>query len=102
MSKMSELDTVIKDLRTAAAAINDAADTLLELFSGKTADTPEQRPQPTPSMEEVRAILAKASRKGFTDRVRELLRKHGANKLSEIDPSEYAALVKDAEELDNG
>ncbi|HBT65522.1 MAG TPA: DNA ligase, partial [Ruminococcaceae bacterium] len=33
---------------------------------------------------------------------RELLEKHGANKLSEIDPSEYPALLAEAEVLGNG
>ena len=35
MSKMSELDTVVSDLRNAAATINSVADTLFELFGGK-------------------------------------------------------------------
>ena len=99
MSKMSELDTVIRDLRTAAAAINEAADTLTEMFSGKTADAPAASPEPVLSKEDVRAILAEMSSKGLTAQVKELLRKHGAATLSGIDPSEYAALIKDAEGL---
>lgn len=99
---MSELDAVIRDLRTAAAAINDAADTLTEMFGGKTAETPAQPAEPLPSKEDVRAILAEMSGKGFTAQVKELLRKHGAATLSGIDPSEYKALIKDAEELGNG
>ena len=39
---------------------------------------------------------------GFTKEVKELLMKHGANKLSEIDPAEYEALLTDAEVLGNG
>ena len=73
MSKMSELDAVIRDLRTASAAINEAADTITEMSS-----------------------------RGFTAQVKELLRKHGAATLSGIDPSEYAVLIKDAEGLGNG
>jgi hypothetical protein len=34
--------------------------------------------------------------------VRGLLEKHGAAKLSEIDPAKYAALLADAKELGNG
>ena len=34
MGKFSELELTIKDLRTAAATINDVANTLAEMFSG--------------------------------------------------------------------
>lgn len=35
MSKMSDMDATIEELRTAAAAINDAANWLAEMFSGE-------------------------------------------------------------------
>lgn len=102
MSKMSELDAAIRDLRTAAVAINDAADTLSEMFSGETAEAPAKPTKPVPTKEDVRAILAEMSSRGFTAQVKELLRQHGAATLSGIDPLEYAALIKDAEVLENG
>ncbi|MDO5714769.1 MAG: hypothetical protein Q4Q07_10085 [Tissierellia bacterium] len=51
------------------------------------------------SLEEVRKILADKSRLGFTAEIRELLQKHGAKKLSEIEPSKYKALLDDVEKL---
>lgn len=99
---MSELDAVIIDLRTAATAINDAADTLTEMFSGKTAEVPAKPTEPVPTKEDVRAILAEMSSRGFTAQVKELLRSHGVDKLSDVDPSEYAALLQEAEGLENG
>lgn len=51
------------------------------------------------TLEDVRAVLADKSRKGHTAEVKELLTKHGADKLSEINPTEYSALLADAEEL---
>ncbi len=57
---------------------------------------PEEKPL---TLEEVRAVLAEKSRSGHTEEVRELLAKHGADKLSEIDPAEYAALLAEAEVL---
>ena len=57
---------------------------------------PEEKPL---TLEEVRAVLAEKSRSGHTEEVRELLNKHGADKLSEIDPAEYAALLAEAEVL---
>ena len=79
MLKMSELDAVIRDLRTAAAAINDAADTLTEMFSGETAKAPAKPTEPAPTKEDVRAILAEMSSRGFTAQVKELLRQHGVH-----------------------
>ena len=57
---------------------------------------PEEKPL---TLEEVRAVLAEKSRSGHTEEVRGLLAKHGADKLSEIDPAEYAALLAEAEVL---
>ena len=94
--------SLIHILRTAAAAINDAADTLSEMFSGETAEAPAKPTEPVPTKEDVRAILAEMSSRGFTAQVKELLRQHGAATLSGIDPTEYAALIKDAEGLENG
>ena len=54
------------------------------------------------TIEQVRAVLADKSRSGFTAEVRELLRKYGAAKLSQIDPANYEALMADAEVLGNG
>ena len=95
MGRISELDTVIKDLRSAAAIINEAANTLAEMF-GTTADEARL------TLEQVRAVLADKSRRGYTAEVKALLRQHGADKLSEIAPSEFEALLTEAEALGNG
>ena len=47
------------------------------------------------------AVLADKSRAGFTEQVKELLKKHGADKLSAVDPAEYKALLADAEVIGN-
>ena len=66
----------------------------------KDAKAAKQEPEEKPlTLEEVRAVLAEKSRAGHTEEVRELLNKHGADKLSEIDPAEYAALLAEAEVL---
>ena len=57
---------------------------------------PEEK---TLTMEEVRGVLAEKSRAGHTEEVKALLNKHGADKLSEIDPTEYAALLAEGEAL---
>jgi hypothetical protein len=59
----------------------------------------ENKPAPTPSLVEVRKILAEKSREGFTEQIRSLLIKYGADKLSEIDSKNYVALVNEAQYL---
>ncbi len=88
------IETCITELRKAAQALTAAADQLAATLK-----------QPVPAaitLEQVRAALAEKSRDGHTAKVRELLEKHGAAKLSEIDPSEYPALLAEAEVLGNG
>lgn len=105
MGKISELELAIRDLRTAAATINDVADTLAEMFSTASADEALDAAapvEPVLTLEQVRAVLANKSRMGFTAEIRSLLQKHGAPKLSGIDPIHYKALVAEAEVLGDG
>ena len=105
MGKFSELDLAIKDLRSAAATINEVANTLAEMFSSAPADEAHDAAapaEPTLTLEQVRAVLADKSRMGFTAEIRSLLQKYGAPKLSGIDPAHYKALVADAEVLGDG
>jgi len=103
---MSELDLCVGELRNAAQSLNTVADSLTALFSGTQPETsvlPESIPTSKPlTLEDVRAVLAEKSRNGHTAKIRELLEKHGAAKLSEIDPQKYAALLAESEVLDNG
>ena len=102
MGKISELEMAIKDLRAAAAAINDVADTLTGMFSGTQADAPTTSAEPAEpplTLEQVRAVLADKSRQGHTAAIRALLQKYGAAKLSGIDPARYKALLAEAEVL---
>ena len=110
MSKMAEMAQTIEELRTAAASINATADWLYQQFSGDDdskhkpvkAIAKKDKPNPEIRLEDVRAVLAEKSRAGHTAEVRALLKKYGAAKLSEIDPANYEALMKDAEVIGNG
>ena len=126
MSKIKLLLDVVQDMRSLADSLQAVAEAVAESGAaeteltttkepekagktGKTAakntvkkDTKaaKQEPEEKPlTLEEVRAVLAEKSRSGHTEEVRELLNKHGADKLSEIDPAEYAALLAEAEVL---
>lgn len=104
MSKMNEMSMTIEELRNAADAIMGAADWLEAQFSSHDTPVSESKPdkKPTLTLEDVRAVLADKSRAGHTAAIRTLLQKYGAKKLSGVDPKHYEALLKDAEELDDG
>lgn len=88
------MDEFQKELLNVLNIIADA------LHASKPASvTPTAPEQPKLSLEEVRAILAEKSRAGFTAQIQQLLEKYGANRLSNINPVHYQALVKDVEEL---
>ena len=103
MSRMCDMAQTIEELRSAAAAISDAADWLTRMFSEQpqASDASASPPEPELTLEQVRAVLADKSRKGHTAEVRTLLQKYGAAKLSGIDPANYKALLDDAEVLND-
>lgn len=106
MSKIKLFLDVVSDLRSLADSVQAIADAI---SSNEPSDvTQTETPAPVKdkesvikaiTLEEVRSVLAEKSHDGFTAEVRVLLQKHGASKLSEIDPANYAALLADAEGL---
>ena len=111
MGKISELSILIDELKNCGETLIGISRGLSELFSG--ADKNQKSDEPTTvteeqsktaeekvlTLEEVRAVLAEKSRAGFTVQIREILVKHGAEKLSAVNPSEYEAVLKEAEVL---
>ena len=132
MSKTSEIDLCIGELRTAAQSLSAVADSLTALFSanaapagmlaqggegndqkangesvniavGKVKTTQSAQPKPKPvTLAQVRAVLAEKSRCGHTAQVRELLERHGAAKLSAINPTEFESLLSEAADIGRG
>ena len=104
MSKMSELALLINELKKCGETLTDISEGLFELFSGDE-EKPAKRSakaektEKTVTLEEVRAVLAEKSRAGKTEQVKAIITAHGADKLSEIDPSEFAAVLSEAEVL---
>ena len=97
MHPETDMTTIIDMLRNAAASISETANWLSQQFGEKP-----NAPKPTITLEQVRAVLADKSRHGYTAEVKALLRQHGADKLSDITPTEYEALLAEAEALGNG
>ena len=110
MSRIKLLLEVIEDIRSLADSHQAVATELGQSNPedvAAPAPVPETPPATAPAdpppkaitLEEVRAVLAERSHDGYTDQVRGLLQKYGAEKLSGVDPKHYAALLKDAEVL---
>ena len=71
---------------------------------GTSSETPKQTEEPVQEEKpidrsKVRAKLAELTRLGFSDEVRELLQKHGAERLSAVDDADLPALLKEAEAI---
>lgn len=94
-----QIDLIVKELETLSVAISQTATNLKKYEVGNVVENKPNTKSPT--LEEVRAILAEKSQDGFTAEVRALLEKYGAKRLSEIDPANYKALLQDAEALSN-
>jgi hypothetical protein len=101
---MKLLLDVIEDMRSLADSLQAVATALCQsdpedAAAPAPAPAPADPPPKAITLEEVRAVLAERSHDGYTDQVRGLLQKYGAEKLSGVDPKHYAALMKDAEVL---
>lgn len=120
MSRVSELSMLALELKKCGEALIGISEGLADMFGGaeeekqpakkaaaKKKAAEESKPEPQPekekplTLEEVRAVCADKSRKGFTAEVKAILTKHGADKLFEVDPAEYKALLAEVEVLGN-
>ena len=122
MSKMSELSQVLDEMIACGEGMIKAANAIKDIFSS-TEEAPEKsKPLPTKktnkapapesakteeapksifTKEDVRAVLASKSAAGYKKEVKELLEKYGAQQLKQVNPDDYAALLKEAEVIGN-
>ena len=113
MGKVSELSMLVDELKKCGETLVSISEELTGMFSSEETEKQlakknvskeeeqETHAEKELTLEDVRAVLADKSRAGFTEQVKELLKKHGADKLSAVDPAEYKALLADAEVLGN-
>ena len=105
MSKMAELDAAVAELHRCGEALIGVSETLRDLFSGsdeQQTDSASTKNVPAAKMltlEDVRSVLAQKSVEGHTAEVQALIRKYGADRLSQVDPARYADLLSEAEVL---
>lgn len=106
MSKMSELAAELAELKHCGEILIRISETLTQMFSSEDSQGKSEQIKETKDKQEkaltltdVRKVLAEKSRNGHTAKVKELLIKYGADKLSEIDPAQYSALLAEVEVL---
>ena len=98
MSKMAELDAALTALSELTSAMAETIQNVRELLGAEP--EPEQAPAPkTYTLEEVRALLLKKRSDGYRAEVKALLIAHGAERLTDVDPGEYAAMMQEAEAI---
>lgn len=107
MSRIKLLLDVVSDMRSLADSIQAVCDAMA---SDGQVEASEEESQKKPSkgkaekapeitLEKVRGVLAGKSRSGHTAEVRAIIQKYGADRLSDIDPKDYQAVLADAEVL---
>ena len=105
MSKVKLLLDLAGDLRHLADSLQAVADAFDLSDSPETPEEipapPVQEGAPTVDLEQLRTRLGELSREGYTGKIRELIGKYGATHLSKVDPKDYAALLRDAEEMND-
>lgn len=101
------------DLACLAASITGIAEEIKALYdfdhdsdeAYDESELPKEEPTPEPpkpqtlTLEEVRGILADKASSGFREAVQTLIKKHGVNRLSDINPSVYDALIAEVRVL---
>ena len=125
MSKMSEISALLDEIKSCGNTLISIYDELHNLIDSKEPDEEkpkakttrkkktktveeqhsEEHPQEEPpkplTFEEIQTAFGMKSRDGHTAEVKALITKFGAKKLSEIDPADYPALMKELEVIGN-
>lgn len=108
MSEQKTKADVTALLLKTADSLSGLADSVRALCA-TLADSPQTEAKEAPTrkkqtipLEKVRGVLAEKSRDGYTAEVRAIIQSFGADRLSEIDPSQYEAVLKKADVLGNG
>ena len=114
MAIMSEMDAALKALLEYSEGIQETVRGIRALMSGgdgsaskeeartaqreKPAEEPASvEPEKVYTLQEVRAMLKAKTDQGYRTDVKALLKAHGAERLPDIDPKEYPAMMKEAE-----
>ena len=99
MSTMDELATIKAELLSCGQVLVSIAENLRTIaHTWDDAPQSETPPEPPPlTLADVRTVLAQKSVEGHTGKVQELIRKYGADKLSQVDAKHYPVMLVEAE-----
>lgn len=104
INALSDLVSALQELKQQAT--DGFLNTFEEIYNPEKDEPKEETSTEEPKSEtksvtfvELRSKLAEISRSGYAAEVRELLQKFGAEKLSDVKESDYAALLTEAEGL---
>lgn len=113
MSKMNELSQVLDEMIACAERMIDTANVIKKIFTD-TEEAEEEKPTPAKNAQEeakepetktytfaqVRKAFSAKSHEGYTEQVRALIAKYGAEKLSGVKEEDYPALMADLEVIE--
>ena len=96
---MREENEAIAELVATLRQLVDVLEEIVQSSQGEEQPKVSESEEASPTLEEVRAVLAKLSVEGHSAAVKSLIAKFGADKLSELAPEHYATLRKEAEKI---
>ena len=112
---VKKINDAIAMFKAAAESVESALNGIVDDLSADVSDEemtsvsrPEASPKPAPKTtkkpqtpditeDDVRKVLGDKSRAGFTAEVKALITKYGVDKVSQLDPAQYAAVIHEAE-----
>ena len=104
MSKLSELSQVLDELVSCGEGMIRAANALRNMYTAEEPPVSQEEITPaeavntkTCSFADVRKAFSAKSHAGFTEQVKALIAKYGADKLSGVKEEDYPALMADLE-----
>ena len=111
MSKMSELSQMLDEMIACGEGMIKAANAIKDIFSS-TEEAPEKKEpkstkkatkasEPAKVKETPEPTYTKEDAAGYKKEVKELLEKYGAQQLKQVNPDDYAAILKEAEVIGN-
>lgn len=96
---IQKLLKVAEDLKNLSESVQSVCTVVSEGLSPEEEQEQEQIEDKSVEFEKVRGVLANKSREGHTAKIKEIIKKYGADKLSEVDPKDYPAILKEVEGL---
>ena len=96
---MREQNEVTAELVAVLRRLVDVLEELVQSTPSDKQSKVSESEESSPTLEEVRTVLAKLSVEGHSAAVKSLIAKFGADKLSELAPEHYVALLKEAEKI---